>query len=49
MNRAEAFEEYYKLASFAQAYDGYFLNIKAWGVTVTAGAIATGFSTAVSS
>lgn len=49
MNRQEAFEEYYKVAAFAQAYDGYFLSIKAWGVTVTAGAIAAGFSSGVSS
>src|SRR5207237_2164652 len=47
MNRQEAFDEYYKVAAFVQAYDGYFLNIKAWGVTVTAGAIAAGFSSGV--
>jgi hypothetical protein len=47
MNRQEAFDEYYKVAAFVQVYDGYFLNIKAWGVTVTAGAIAAGFSSAV--
>src|SRR5436305_15215505 len=39
MNRQEALDEYYKVAAFVQAYDGYFLNVKAWGVTVTAGAI----------
>jgi len=49
MNRQEAFDEYYKVAAFVQAYDGYFLNIKAWGVTVTAGAIAAGFSSGVAS
>lgn len=49
MNRQEAFDEYYKVAAFVQAYDGYFLSIKAWGVTVTAGAIAAGFSSAVAS
>ena len=49
MNRQEAFDEYYKVAAFVQAYDGYFLNIKAWGVTVTAGAIAAGFSAGVAS
>jgi hypothetical protein len=49
MTRQEAFEEYYKVAAFVQAYDGYFLNIKAWGVTVTAGAIAAGFSSGVAS
>src|SRR3954451_25018513 len=47
MNRQEAFDEYYKVAAFVQAYDGFFLNIKAWGVTVTAGAIAAGFSSGV--
>jgi hypothetical protein len=49
MNRQEAFDEYYKVAAFVQTYDGYFLNIKAWGVTVTAGAIAAGFSSGVAS
>jgi hypothetical protein len=49
MNRQEAFDEYYKVAAFVQAYDGYFLAIKAWGVTVTAGAIAAGFSSGVAS
>lgn len=47
MTRDEAFEEYYKVAAFVQAYDGYFLSMKTWGVTVTAGAIAAGFSAAV--
>jgi hypothetical protein len=49
MNRQEAFDENYKVASFVQAYDGYFLNIKAWGVTVTAGVITAGFSSGVAS
>ena len=49
MNRQEAFDEYYKVAAFVQAYDGYFLAIKAWGVTATAGAIAAGFSSGVAS
>ena len=47
MTRPEAFEEYYKLAGFVQAYDGYFLGIKAWGVSVSAAAIGAGFSAAV--
>jgi hypothetical protein len=49
MNRQEAFDEYYKVATFVQAYDGYFLSIKAWGVTVTSGAIAAGFSSGLAS
>lgn len=49
MNRQEAFDEYYKVAAYVQAYDGYFLNIKTWGVTVTAGAIAAGFSPGIAS
>jgi hypothetical protein len=37
-------EEYFKLASFVQAYDSYFLTIKTWGVTVTGTAMGVGFS-----
>jgi len=49
MKRSEAFDEYYRVAGYVQAYDGYFVAIKAWGVTVTSGAIAVGFSSHVSS
>ena len=44
MTREEAFEEYFRLAGFVQAYDGYFVGIKTWGVTVTGGSLAIGFT-----
>lgn len=42
--RSELLEEYFRLAAFVQAYDSYFLSIKAWGVTVSGAAIGVGFS-----
>jgi hypothetical protein len=42
--RKEMLEEYYQVGEFVQAYDGYFVSIKTWGVTASAGAIAIGIS-----
>jgi hypothetical protein len=42
--RAQLYAEYFKIAEFVQAYDAQFLSIKAWGVSVSAAAIAVGFS-----
>lgn len=42
--RSELLEEYYKVYSFVQAYDPYFISIKNWGVTVSGAAIAVGVS-----
>jgi len=42
--RAELFEEYFRLSGFVQSYDSYFLTIKTWGVTVSGVAIGVGFS-----
>ena len=42
--RSELLEEYFRLTAFVQAYDSYFLSIKAWGVTVSGAAIGVGFS-----
>ena len=43
-NRAELFEEYYKLAAIVQSYDSYCLTIKAWGVTVSGAALSVAIS-----
>jgi hypothetical protein len=42
--RSELLEEYYKVYSFVQAYDPYFISIKNWGVTVSGAALAVGLS-----
>jgi hypothetical protein len=42
--RSELLDEYYKVYSFVQAYDPYFISIKNWGVTVTGAALAVGLS-----
>lgn len=49
MTRDEAFEKYFRLAAFVQAYDGYAVSIKTWGVTLTGGALGIGFTQNVSS
>jgi hypothetical protein len=42
--RSEMLEEYYKIATFVQGYDPYFVSIKTWGVTASGAAIGVGFS-----
>jgi hypothetical protein len=42
--RAQLLQEYYNIATFVQAYDGHFLSIKSWGITVSGAAIGVGFS-----
>jgi hypothetical protein len=42
--RTQLLQEYYNISSFVQAYDGHFLAIKSWGITVSGAAIGVGFS-----
>lgn len=42
--RSELLEEYFRVSSFIQSYESYFLTIKTWGVTVTGAAISIAFS-----
>lgn len=42
--RSELLQEYFKVSDFVQAYDSYFVPIKAWSVTAGAVAVSAGFS-----